>query len=177
VNVKTINQFNQNALHCEAQWSSGGKESKLSETFEYLVSQGLELTVKDTYDDKSPIEYLIDSNRVFSVKHVFKNIISEVVNKIDLETDEFLFKVLLSIQEYPNKKEKELLLDTFAKFPKLLSHFDDQLYESKLKLREMAIKVLININDDKSIELLKGRAETESNKGLLKLLNKYLDNK
>lgn len=65
----------------------------------------------------------------------------------------------------------------FLKFPKLLSKFEDQLYESKLKLREMAVKVLMNVNDEKSIEALKDRAQTESNKSLLKLLNKYLEDK
>jgi ankyrin repeat protein len=176
VNINSLNQYKQNALHFEAKRYSYGKEPELPKTFEYLISQGIELTIKDAYG-KTPIDYLIEKKRTLSIKHIFEKIVNEVISKIGTQPDEDLFKVLLSIQEYPSKKEKDLLIDTFAKFPKLLSKFEDQLYEDKLKLREIAIIVLINVDDDKSIEALKGRAQTESNKGLLKLLNKYLENK
>lgn len=52
---------------------------------------------------------------LLSIKHIFEKIVNEVNSKIANSPDEDLFDALLSIQEYPNKKQKDLLIDTFFK--------------------------------------------------------------
>jgi hypothetical protein len=113
---------------------------------------------------------------MFSVKHIFEKTVNQISEK-NIE-DKIKFNVLFSIQEIAStQKEKSILINALTNFPKFAFKFHDKLYEDKLKSREFAIKALIKIDNNESLEALKTRAQTESNKALLKLLNKYLENK
>ena len=178
IDINSVSDYNQNALHYESSRyipQNLPKETELSETFKYLLDNYCNISLIDN-SNKLPIHNLFNNNRMFSVKYIFEKTVSQILEK-NIE-DEKKFNLLFSIQEIPGtKKEKDLLVNAFSKFPKLSSRFNNCLYEDKTKLREIAIKTLIKIDSNENLEALKSRAETESNKALLKVLNKYLEEK
>jgi len=181
VNINAKTKENQNALHSECSRYMGyesKKESEIPELLKYLVENGVDLTLVDNYDKKLPIYSLYYNKRTVSVKYVYEKTINDILVKKGIEKDEDLFNALFSIQEVAgNKKEKEILVDAMVEFPQFSDKFVEQINDSKTKLRELAIKSLIKINDNKNLEVLKNRAEVETNKSLLKVLNEYLETK
>jgi ankyrin repeat protein len=178
IDINSISSYNQNALHHETLRYLGynpKKETALSKTFEYLVNNGIDIAVLDN-GGKLPIHNLQYYKRTFSVKYLYEKTINAILEKN--MTDEDKFNALFSLQEIAgDKKEKEMLINAFIKFPDFSDKFISELNNAKTKLREFAVKVLIKLEDENHLKALKDRSEVEDNKSLLKIIKEYLETK
>ena len=178
IDINLVSSNKRNVLHVEASRyldDYSPKETEIPKVFKFLVDKKVDISLVDR-SNKLALHYLKEKKRDASIKYIYENTIKAILSK-DI-SDEEKFNVLFSIQEIPtNKKEKDFLINAFCNFPQFSSKFHEQLYEDKLKLREMAIKTLIKVDKEENLEALQDRSETESNKNLLKALSKYLESK
>jgi ankyrin repeat protein len=175
INTKSSNS-NKNALHYETERYiyDSKKELELPQTFKYLVDNGIDITLVDN-SNKLPLHYLNENKRSLSIKYIFESTINQIVSKISNENNQALFDTLFSIQEIAgNKKEKDLIIDSLSLFSDFADSFLEQLWSEKVKLRELAVSILIKLNNSKYHKALKERSEVESNKRIFKILEKYL---
>lgn len=133
--------------------------------------------------------YGLDAKKFFEI--YLKENFDKTIDSLKLASGKGLEAVLNIVYDYDKKKTNDFILNNISIFKGkslinkvveiILMERDNNnklielIKHKKSNVREIALRVLIKIDDEKNIELLKSLRETEKSKVILELLSEYLN--